>query len=107
MRVIKSYSSFNRRRYSDPWVAIVDPKTAKPNFTKRVGGYTGIRFKGEAGELFVTEPQDGAVYMYGQKDYRGNNTDRQYVQFKDNNFISIKPENLIKVLSSIPNKQDN
>ena len=101
MKVIKSYGSFNHRRYGNPWVAIVDPKTAKPDFSQKVGGYTGGYNRGEAGELYVLEPQDGAVYMFGQKDYRGNNTDRQYVQFKDGDFLPIKSENLIETLLGV------
>lgn len=106
MKVIKSYESFNQRRYGNPWVAIVDPKTAKPDFSRKVGEYTGGYNRGEAGELYVNEPQDGAVYMFGQKDYRGNNTDRQYVQFKDGEFLPIKSENLIEALSSASSKEE-
>lgn len=58
MKIIKKYESFNERRYGNPWVAIVDKRTAKPNFTCRVGGYTGGYGKGEAGALYVTDPQD-------------------------------------------------
>lgn len=99
MKVLKNYDSFNRRRYSDPWVAIVDPKTAKPDFSKEVGGYTGGYGRGEAGQLYLIEPQEGAVYMYGQKDYRGGrNTERGYVLYKNGEFIPIKTTELIEVL---------
>ena len=56
MKIIKKYESFNERRYGNPWVAIVDKRTAKPNFICRVGGYTGGYGKGEAGALYVTDP---------------------------------------------------
>lgn len=106
MKVIKSYEEFNQRRYGNPWVAIVDSKTAKPDFSRKVGGYTGGYNSGEAGELYVNEPQDGAVYMFGQKDYRGNKTDRQYVQFKDGEFLPIKSENLIEALLSFSSVEE-
>lgn len=106
MKVIKNYGSFNQRRYGNPWVAIVDPKTARPDFSERVGGYTGGYGLGEAGELYVNDPQENAVYMFGQKDYRGNNTERQYVQYKNGEFIPVSPENLVEVLSGIPAEQD-
>lgn len=99
MKIIKKYESFNERRYGNPWVAIVDKRTAKPNFTCRVGGYTGGYGKGEAGALYVTDPQEGSVYMFGQKDHRGNNTERCYVQYRDWQFHSVDPAQLIEVLS--------
>lgn len=91
MKTIKTFDEYNFRRYGMPWVAIVDPKTAKPDFSKDVGGYTGR--KGEAGDLYVIEPLEGAVYMYGQKDYRGNNTVRTYAQYLDGkDSLKINPE---------------
>jgi hypothetical protein len=70
IKTIRTYAAYNERRYSDPWVAIVNPKTAKIDFSERVGGYTGARGKGEAGDLYIIDPQPGAIYAYGQKDYR-------------------------------------
>ena len=99
MKVIKSYGSFNFRRYGNPWVAIVDPKTAKPDFSARVGGYTGGYNRGEAGDLYVTDPQEGAVYMYGQKDYRGNGSERGYVQYIDGSFRTVSTDNLLSALN--------
>jgi len=99
MIVLKHYESFNQRRYGNPWVAKVDKKTAKPDFNVKVGGYTGGYNCGEEGDLYVADPQDGAVYMYGQKDYRGNNTERSYVQFKDGTFIPVTKSELITVLN--------
>lgn len=99
MKIICKYESFNKRRYSNPWVAIVDRKTGKPDFTQRVGGYTGRYGQGEAGELYVVDPQERAVYMYGQKDYRGNNTERHYVQYVLGQFREISPDKLIETLS--------
>lgn len=104
MKTIKSYPSFNQRRYSDPWVAIVNPQTAKPDFSRKVGGYTGRYNSGEAGDLYVVQPVEGAVYMYGQKDYRGNNTERKYVQYINGEFRCVAPENLIHLLSEVGNK---
>lgn len=99
MKTLKSYDSFNSRRYSNPWVAIVDKTTAKPDFSVRVGGYTGGYNRGEAGDLYVTNPQDGAVYMFGQKDYRGGNTEREYAKFTGGVFVPVAPADLISALS--------
>ena len=57
IKVIKSYSSFNQRRYSNPWVAIIDPETGDPDFKNKIGGYTGAFGKGEADQR--GNPQSG------------------------------------------------
>lgn len=100
MKVIRGYDSFNQRRYSNPWVAIVNKETAKMDFKQRVGGYTGAYGKGEAGDLFVTEPQVGAVYAYGQKDYRGNNGGYAYVQWDGEKFVEVEKTELVAVLNA-------
>lgn len=100
MTIVKEFGSFNFRRYSNPWIAIVDPKTAKPDFSQKVGGYTGGYNRGEAGQLYIYEPQEGAVYMYGQKDYyKSNKTERQYVVYRDGEFVPVPPERLLAALS--------
>lgn len=98
MKVIASYGEFNERRYGNPWVAKVDPRTAKPDFSVRVGGYTGGYNMGEAGDLYVYEPEEGAVYMYGQKDYRGHNTERGYVKYVNGEFVDVSTADLLKNL---------
>lgn len=101
---IKSYSSFNFRRFSDPWVASVG-SDGKPDFTQRVGGYTGSYHTGEAGDLYVAAPVEGAVYMYGQKDYRGNRTERAYVQFRGGEFVEVAKGDLVRALNEAAAKE--
>lgn len=98
MKTLKTYESYNFRRYSAPWVAPVNPKTGKPDFSERVGGYTGNKRKGEGGDLYVIEPQEGTVYMYGQKDYRGGNTSRDYALYRNGRFIPVTSARLVSVL---------
>lgn len=98
MKTVKKYGSFNQRRYGNPWVAIVG-KDAKIDFSRNVGGYTGSYGKGEEGELYITDPIEGEVYAYGQKDYRGNNGGYEYIQYIDGEFVEIKKANLIEALS--------
>lgn len=98
LHTIKSYSSFNRRRYSDPWAVLVKPD-GKPDFTRRVATYTGGFHTGDAGYLCIENPTDGAVYMYGQRDYRGNNTETGYVQWKNGSFVSVDKLALVDVLN--------
>lgn len=99
MKVLKTYESFNARRYSDPWVAIVNPKTARMDFSQRVGGYTGGYHTGDAGDLYVTDPVEGAVYAYGQKDYRGNNGGYFYAIYRDGAFEKFGKSDLLKYLA--------
>lgn len=99
MKILKHYDSFNWRRYGNPWVAVVNPKTAKPDFSEKVGGYTGGYNRGEEGDLYICEPIEGTVYMYGQKDYRGNNTERKYAKYIDGEFIPVSNSELIAALS--------
>jgi hypothetical protein len=98
MKTIKMYESFNFRRYGNPWVAMVDTN-GKLDFTAKVGGYTGGYNKGEAGELYISNPVDGAIYAYGQKDYRGNNSGYQYVVYADGAFNRVEKTELISRLS--------
>jgi hypothetical protein len=98
MVVIAEYGAFNQRRYSNPWVAIVDKHTGKMDFPQRVGGYTGGWGKGEAGQLYIIEPVEGAVYAYGQKDHRGNNGGYEYAKYIGGQFVPVAKVDLIKAL---------
>lgn len=57
------------------------------DFSQRVGTYTGDGDQGEAGDLVVTEPVEGQVYGYGQKDYRGNNTEKKFAKWTGEKFV--------------------
>ena len=54
-------------------------ETGKFDFSKEIGTYTGG--KGEEGDLIVFKPVVGQVYGYGQKDYRGGNTEKNFVKW--------------------------
>lgn len=99
MKIVKNYESFNSRRYGNPWVARV-ASDGKIDFSTKVGGYTGGYNKGEAGSLYITDPVEGAVYAYGQKDYRGNNGGYDYIVYsaKDDGFREIAKTDLINYL---------
>lgn len=99
MIIIQKFEEFNQRRYSNPWVARVNPETGKIDFKESVGGYTGRYGAGEAGELYFAKPIDGAVYAYGQKDYRGNNGFTAYVQYKNGELEEVQKSQLIEALS--------
>lgn len=84
--IIASYRSFNQRRYGTPWVCTMTP-AGKYDFSQRVGTYTGDGYQGEAGDLVVTEPVEGQVYGYGQKDYRGSNTEKKFAKWTGDKFV--------------------
>lgn len=96
MKTLKTYQPYNARRYGKPWVAIVSPATGKPDFKTTVGNYTG--YNGDGGDLYIFAPQEGAVYMYGQKDYRGNYTARKYALYINGTFHDVDTTQLISVL---------
>lgn len=81
--IVKSYGSYNHRRYSLPWVCRVE--RGQYDFTERVGLYTGR--PGDEGDLIIFDPVDGQVYAYGQKDYRGKNTEISHVIWLDGQFL--------------------
>lgn len=97
MIVVKEYGWYNPRRYGDPWVAKVG-KDTYIDFSERVGGYTGRHHKGDPGNLYITYPVDGQVYAYGQKDYRGCNSEVNYVRYASGELTAISKQELINAL---------
>lgn len=100
MITLKTYSSFNFRRYSNPWVARVDA-TGRIIFKPAVGGYTGRYGSGEAGDLYIYAPVEGQVYAYGQKDYRGGNTTKEYVQYIGGKLVPVDATELVQALNAM------
>ena len=82
--VIAHFERYNWRRYSTPWVCTMTEE-GKYNFSKEVGGYTGE--KGEEGDLYVFSPAVGQVYGWGQKDYRGNRTEKNFCKWNGSEFV--------------------
>lgn len=82
--VISSFGVYNEKRYGLPWVARVTDE-GRFDFSERVGIYTGS--PGYEGDLVVTTPQEGQVYGYGQKDYRGNNSFSSFKKWDGERFV--------------------
>lgn len=82
--VIEHFYSYNERRYSTPWVCLME-ENGKYNFSEKVGRFTGD--KGCEGDLVVYAPVVGTVYGYGQKDYRGNGTVIEYAKWNGTEFV--------------------
>lgn len=84
--VVEHFCSYNFRRYSCPWITVVDDN-GRFNFNVSVGTYTGNHYQGTEGDLVVYAPVEGQVYGYGQKDRRGGNTQINFVKFLNGQFI--------------------
>ena len=81
--VVEHFYSYNPRRYSTPWVCVMTD--GKYGFSKRVGEYTAD--KGDEGDLIIYQPEAGQVYGWGQKDYRGNNTEKNFIKWTGTGFV--------------------
>ena len=97
MKTIYHCYAFNQRRYGAPWVAKLGTD-GKPDFTHKIGGYTGEYRTGEEGDLYVTAPEENTVYMYGQKDYRGNGTLKEYAIYSNGEFRKISRAEALKIV---------
>lgn len=84
MQVIAHFDSYNKRRYSLPWVCQMTPD-GKHDFKSRVGTFSDR--DGNEGDLVVFDPIPGMVYGYGQKDYRGGNTIIRYAKWDGERFV--------------------
>lgn len=84
MQVIAHFDSYNKRRYSLPWVCQMTPD-GKYDFKSCVGTFSDR--DGNEGDLVVFDPIPGVVYGYGQKDHRGRNTIIRYAKWDDERFV--------------------
>jgi hypothetical protein len=66
-RIEKPMGSYNERRYSKPWIAVVDFSKAV-NGEFRWGNWVGDAHGGSG--LLVMDVEDGDIVAIGQKDFR-------------------------------------
>ncbi len=97
--VIHTYAAYNNHHYGIPWAAPCD-HTGRPNFEGITGHYSGRN--GSAGDLYVTDPAEGSVWIWGQKCYRTHDSDPHYVLFRDGAFRDLPPEDLVIALDQAP-----
>jgi hypothetical protein len=68
---MKEFSPYNSRRYGKPWIAKVT--------TWNIGQHPTLEFGATIGTLLVEiDANPGDVVRWGQKDYRGNNTEANW-----------------------------
>ena len=54
LKTVRSFGSFNKRRYSNPWIAMVG-KDARLDFSKKCGGYTAATTRARLENCSVTD----------------------------------------------------
>lgn len=87
MKIEIETSSYNSRRYSKPWIAVVDySKNAKGDFSW--GTWIGDHKSGSEGKL-VIEAEDGQIVAKGRKDMRGGNTTVTYYQVRQGTLVEL------------------
>lgn len=95
--LIKSYSAYDPKVLGTPWGAPSD-STGKPYFKEKIAHYTGSR--GSAGDLFVEDPSEGSVWIYGQKNYSTYQSNKSYLQFQSGKFHALTEDELLPALKS-------
>lgn len=89
MIVVKYYPICNSNRFGRPWIAKIGPN-GWPDFSTIVGGFIESPGKDKPGALIIYQPEEGAFYMYGQKNYRKLKcNERRCVQYKDGKLIPV------------------
>lgn len=87
MRVTKSFSSYNSRRYSAPWIAVVVSWKTGGKAELRFGSFLGDSRNGGEGDCEI-EANLGDIVRWGQKDTRGNNTEANWGIVQEDGAIS-------------------
>lgn len=79
--------SYNQRRYSKPWIAVVDfSKSPKGDFAW--GSWVGDARTGSDG-LLVISAEENSIIAHGQKDFRGNNGGTTYAQVRNAQLVEL------------------
>ena len=97
--LIKTYENYDPTHYGTPWGAPCD-SSGRPCFKGPVAHFSGSR--GVGGNLFAEDPAQNAVWVYGQKDYRANRSEKHYAKFCDGCFHPVAESELLTALLSSP-----
>lgn len=89
MKITVKTSSYNQRRYSKPWIAVVDfSRNPKGDFS--FGDWVGDHNNGSEG-LLIIEASEGEIIARGQKDFRQpKNSAPDYYQVRDGQPVYLK-----------------
>lgn len=83
VRIICTVENFDPKKWGRPWVAVAEPKGGM-YFYELIGGY-------KAGKVYINEVflENGCVYAWGQKDYKGSESYVHYLQYQDGKLSEI------------------
>lgn len=99
IRAYKHFNSYNEKRYSKPWIALIIEWDTGKKPVMQFGEYVGEH--GYEGEVEILA-SIGSVVRYGRKDYRGNNTINQFaVVNKDGTLTDITPVEAKKLFNKV------
>ena len=75
--------------------------TGRPCFSSgKTAHFTGGR--GIGGDLFAEDPAEGSVWVYGQKNYFTNQSNKMYLQFCNGKFHPLAEDEILSALQSAP-----
>lgn len=98
MVVVAWYPMFDPARFGRPWIAKIGPN-GWPDFSTVVGGFYEYPGSSQYGKLVIYEPEEGAFYMYGQKNYhRPKYSERRFVQYKDGKLIPVTRAEMVRTI---------
>lgn len=97
--IIATYPDYNDHQFGTPWAAPCE-STGRPSFKGKTGHFTGGR--GRGGDLYVADPAEGSVWVYGQKDYRTLNDEKRYAIFRDGEFWLIEAAEVLEFVQKAP-----
>lgn len=100
--IIAMYPDYDDRRYGTPWAAPCDIN-GRPNFKGETGHFTGG--KGKGGTLYVTDPKPGSVWAFGVRDYKGPDTEKSYIQFREKGFRLLHGEDIPIALAEMAQRR--
>lgn len=100
MIVVAWYPMFDPTRFGRPWIAKIK-SNGWPDFFTVVGGFYEYPGTRQYGKLVIYEPEEGAFYMYGQKNYhRPKYSERRFVQYKDGKLIPVTRAEMVRAVYS-------
>lgn len=85
---IQTFGAYDPRLYETPWVRQVG-LNGLPDFFAVVGGYSGDPTTGGAGDLYLTTPMEGMVYVYGQSARDGSHEFLEYRHYRNGKLVPL------------------
>lgn len=103
-KIIQSFAAFDEEKFDNPYVGKITGAgklryangKADNGRTLYVGGYTGRKGLGEAGDAYAWNPKDGDVFAVCQANNQTLRTSVEFYEYAKENFIEIDRETAIE-----------